>query len=99
MREFGHFCVCTADFSGNSHGCLMLHGVGDMAVDVERGLRADVAYHSGESFDIHAVFKRHGYKGMAQIVEADLLALRSLQYLLEFAVYRVGISRLSFFDW
>ena len=36
LREFGHLCVCTADFSVDSHGCLLLHGVGDMAVDVER---------------------------------------------------------------
>ena len=42
--------------------------VRDMAVDVERALRADVAYHSGEIFDIHAVFKRHGSEGVAQLV-------------------------------
>ena len=64
LRKFGHFCVCTADFSVDSHGCLLLHGIGNVAVDVERGLRADVAYHSGESFDIHAVFKCHRSKGM-----------------------------------
>ena len=57
--RFGHLCVCTADFSVNSHGCLLLHGVGDMAVYIERGLRADVAYHSGESFDINVVFQCH----------------------------------------
>ena len=86
LREFGHFCVCTADFSVDSHGCLLLHGIGNVAVDVERGLGADVADHGGERLDVHAVFQRHGCKGMAQIVEADLLAPRSLQYLLEFAI-------------
>ena len=70
--RFGHFCVCTADFSVNSHGCLLLHGVGDMAVDVERGFRADVAYHSGESLDIHAIFKCHRSEGVAQIMETYL---------------------------
>ena len=77
LREFGHFCVCTADFSVNSHGCLLLHGVGDMAVDVERGLRADVAYHSGKSLDIHAVFKCHRCEGVAKVgiseIRAELL--------------------------
>ena len=66
--RFGYLRVCTADFSVDPHGCLLLHGVGDMAVDVERALRADVAYHSGEIFDIHAVFKRHGSEGVAQLV-------------------------------
>ena len=98
LREFGHLCVCTADFSVDPHGCLLLHGVGDMAVDVERGLRADVAYHSGESLDIHAVFKCHRSEGVAQVVEAYLLALRSFEDLLEFAVDRVGIPRLALLD-
>ena len=89
--RFGHLRVCTADLSVNSHGCLLLHGVGDMAVDIERGLRADVADHGRKRLDIHAVFECHGSEGVAQVVEADLLALRSLQYLLEFAVYRVEI--------
>ena len=97
--RFGHLRVCTANLSVDPHGCLLLHGVGDMAVDVERGLRADVTYHSGECLDIHTVFKCHGCKCVAQVVETDLLAPRSLQYLLEFAVDRVGISRLSFLDW
>ena len=35
---------------------------------------------------------------MTQIVEADLLALRTLEDLLEFAVDRVGVSRLTFLD-
>jgi len=98
LREFGHFCVCTANLSVDTNCRLLLHGVGNVTVYVERCLVADVAYHSGESFDIHAVFKRHGSEGMAQVVEADLLALRSLQYLLEFAVDLVGISRLTFLD-
>ena len=59
--------------------------------DIHSRFRANVTYHGRESLDIHAVFKRHGSEGVAQVVETDLLALRSLQYLLEFAVYRVEI--------
>jgi len=33
-RRFGHFCVCTADLSVYPHRRLLLHRVGDMAVDV-----------------------------------------------------------------
>ena len=34
-RRFGHFCVCTADLSVDTNRCLLLHGVGDVAVDVQ----------------------------------------------------------------
>ena len=98
LRKFGHLRICTADFAVDPHGRLLLHSVGDMAVYVERGLGADVADHGGERLDVHAVFECHGSEGVAQVVETDLLALRSLQYLLEFAVYRVGIPRLTFLD-
>ena len=64
-RRFGHFCVCTANLSIDSHRCLLLHGVGDVAVDVQRGFRAYVTYHSGERLDIHAVFECHRCEGMA----------------------------------
>ena len=77
--RFGHFCVCSADLSVDSHGCLLLHGVGDMAVDVERGLGADVSYHGGESLDIHAIFKCHRGEGVARVVEANQRKLRFLQ--------------------
>ena len=66
--------------------------------DIHCGLRADVAYHGGECLDIHTVFQRHGCEGVAQVVEANLLALSPLQYHLEFAVYRVGIPRLALLD-
>ena len=66
--------------------------------DIHSGLGADVADHGGQRLDVHAVFKCHGSEGVAEVVEADLLALRSLQYLLEFAIDRIGISRLTFLD-
>ena len=75
-----------------------MHGVGDMAIDIERSFRADVADHGGKGLNIHSVFQCHRSEGVAQVVEAHLLALRSLQYLLEFAVDRVGVSRFSFLD-
>ena len=34
--RFGHLCVCTTDFSVDTNCRLLLHSVGDMAVDVER---------------------------------------------------------------
>ena len=55
-RRFGHFCVCTADFSVDAKRRLLLHGVGDVAVDIQCCLRADVSYHRRERFDIHSVF-------------------------------------------
>lgn len=55
MREFGHLGVCTADFSVNSHRRLLLHGVGDVAVDVQGGLRADVAYNQILYFSLHVL--------------------------------------------
>ena len=35
--------------------------------DIHSGFRADVAYHSGESLDIHAIFKCHRGEGVAQL--------------------------------
>jgi len=66
--------------------------------DIHSGLGADVADHGGERLDVHAVFQRHGGEGVAQVVETYLLALRTLEDLLEFAVDRVGLSRLALLD-
>ena len=52
-----HFSVCAADFAVDMHRRLPLHGIGDMTINVECGLGADVAYHSGESLDIHLGYK------------------------------------------
>ena len=69
-----------------------------MTIDIKRSLRADVSYHGGKSLDIHAVFQRHRSERVTQVVEAHLLALRSFQYLLEFAVQGRRIPRLTFLD-
>ena len=81
-RRFGHFCACTADLSVDSHRRLLLHGVCDMAVDVQCCFRAYVTYHSGECLDIHAVFECHRCEGVAQIVKSYQRKLCVLQYYL-----------------
>ena len=93
LLHLGHLRVCAADFSVDPHGYLLLHGVGDMAVDVERGLGADVANHGGESLDIHTVFQRHGCEGVPEIVEADVLTFSSLQGSVKYLPYRRGMIR------
>lgn len=57
LLYLGHLRVRAADLAVDTNCRLLLHGVGDVAVDVERGFRADVAYHSGESLDIHLGYK------------------------------------------
>ena len=53
LREFGHLCVCAANHTVDLDCRLPLHRIGDMTINVECGLGADVSYHSGESPDIH----------------------------------------------
>ena len=55
LDGFGHFGVCTADFSVDANCCLLLHGVCDMAVDVQGRFRTDVTYHRRQRFNIHAI--------------------------------------------
>ena len=43
--QFGHLRVCTADLAVNFDRILLLHSVGDMTINVECGLGANVAYH------------------------------------------------------
>ena len=50
---------------------LPLHGAGDVAVDVNRRSRRDVADDGGERLYIHSVFQGHGGKGMAQSMVVD----------------------------
>ena len=45
------FGVCTAYFSVDANRRLLLHGVCDMAVYVQRGFCADMAYHGGQRLD------------------------------------------------
>ena len=84
--RFGHLCGCTADLSVDPDCRLSLHSIGDMTINVECGLGADVSYHGGQGLDIHTVFECHCSEGVAQIVEADFLALRPLQYLLKSSI-------------
>ena len=42
LREFGHLCVCAAYLAVDLDRRLLLHGVGDMTIDIQRGLCATV---------------------------------------------------------
>ena len=64
----GHFRVCTADFSVDTNRRLLLHRIGNVAVDIQGRFRADVTYHSRENLDIRSVFKCHRCEGVAQLV-------------------------------
>ena len=67
-----HLRVCAAGLSVDPDCRLSLHSIGDMTINVECGLGADVSYHGGERFNIHSVFECHGRKGVSQIVKAHL---------------------------
>ena len=56
-----------------------------------------MSYHGGERFHVHAVFKCHRCEGMAKVVEANMLAMRSFKHNAEAFGDRRGISRLSLF--
>lgn len=85
--------VGLADLTVDFGGRLKLHGVGDVGVDVQGGGRGDVADDHRQGFDVHAVLQCHGGEGMAQVMEANLLALRPLQCLLHPAADEVGRQR------
>ena len=95
---FGHFGVCTAYFPVDANRRLLLHGVCDMAVDVQRGFCADVANHGRQGLDVHTVFECHGSEGMAQVVESDSLAVGSLEDELEAVIECRGVARLPIVD-
>ena len=75
-----------------------MHIGGYMRVGVQRETGIGMPKYFRERLGIHAARQCVGCEGVAQVVESHLLALRSFEDLLEFAVDRVGISRLSFFD-
>ena len=51
--------VCTADLTVDLYHRLLLHCIGDMAVDVERSFSAYMTNHSRERLYVHAVFNCH----------------------------------------
>ena len=69
------------------------HIAGDVGINVQRGRRRHMAQHGGEGLDVHAVFQGHGGEGVAQIVEADLLAPGPLQNDLEPPEHRARCQR------
>ena len=69
------------------------HVAGDVGINVQRGRRRHMAQHGGEGLDVHAVFQGQGGEGVAQIVEADLLAPGPLQNNLEPPKHRARCQR------
>ena len=57
-----------------------------------------MAQHGGEGLDVHAVFQGHGGESMAQIMEADLLALGPLQRHMEPPEHGAGGERRILLD-
>ena len=76
---------------------LLLHGAGDVAVDVDGGCRGDMSDDGGERFLVHAVLQGGCGEGMAQVVEADVLALRPRQHLFHLPIDALRIQRIVFF--
>ena len=60
--------------------------------DIHSGFCADMSYHGGQCFDVHAVFQCHGGEGMAEIVKAHPLAVCAFQYLLKPMINRRRVS-------
>lgn len=92
--RLGNGRVSPCNLAVNPCRRLLLHRVGDMAIDIERGFRADMTYHGGQRFDVHAVFQCHGGKGMAKVVKPHPLAVCAFQYLLKPMIDRRRVSRL-----
>ena len=76
---------------------LLLHGAGDVAVNINRRSRRNMPDDGGERFHVHAVLQGGGCKGMAQVVEADVLALRPHQYFFHLSIDALRIQRSVFF--
>ena len=81
---------CLADAAVDVGGGCEPHIVGDVSIDVQRGGRRHMAQHSGECFHIHAVFQRQRCKGMAQVMEANMLAPCVFQDELQSAAHYAG---------
>ena len=76
---------------------LLLHGAGDVAVDVDGGRRGDMSNDGGERFHVHAVLQGGGGEGVAQVVEANVLTLRPHQHLFHLSIDALRVQRSVFF--
>lgn len=76
---------------------LPLHGAGDVTVDIDGSRRGDMSDDGGERFHVHTVLQRGGGEGMAQVVEADVLALCPYQYFFHLSIDALRIQRSVFF--
>lgn len=53
---------------------LLLNFIGNVCVDIQRGLYAFMPDRRSKRFDIHAVMERMGCEGMAESMERNMLA-------------------------
>lgn len=60
-----------SDLTVSFHRRLLLHQVGDLGVNVQRGRRGKMSDDVGQSLHIHAVFQSHGGEGVPKLVEAE----------------------------
>ena len=61
-------------------------------VTVDGGGGRDVANDGGDGFHVHAVLQGHGGEGVAQVVEANVLAVGPLKGLFQFAIDALRID-------
>lgn len=80
-----HGSIGLSDLPVDLHRRLLLHGIGDVGINVQRGCRRYMTDDGGQGFHIHAVLQRHGCEGMAQIMEPNLFTSCTPQGLLHTA--------------
>ena len=73
----------------HSPGGFLLCAGGDVGVGVQSEAGGEVAQHTGDSLDVHAVLQRQRREGMAQVVEADAGQSRPLQHPVQHVVHAV----------
>ena len=73
----------------HSRGSFLLGTGGDVGVGIQCEPCGEVAQHTGDGLDVHAVLQRQGCEGMAQVVEADAGQPRPLQHPVQHVVHAV----------
>lgn len=76
-----------------------LHLVGHMGIDVQRGTAGHMANDGRKSLDVHTVLQGSGGEGVAQIVEAESLAVGTFQHSGQPLSYCCGVHGGVLFDW
>ena len=64
-----------------------------MGVGVQREASGEVAQHTGDGLNVHAVLQRQRCEGMAQVVEADARQPRTFHHPVQHVVHAVRRDR------